>query len=193
MLKCNAATTKECMALVKPAQLAKSGSEHGEQTALFAWAAVARLHGFAVAFAWADGADLPPAPETPALPALAWLHAIPNGGSRGDDERSRAIRGGNMKAEGARSGVADIFLPVPVYGMLAYAACVEVQETQWHGLYIEMKKPSLEPKKADAKGGLSDDQIAFRDFAKDQGYGWVVCYTWRSAAETIRAYMEWKA
>ena len=32
-----------------PEKLAKSGSEHGHQTAFFAYAAVAQLHGFDVA------------------------------------------------------------------------------------------------------------------------------------------------
>lgn len=36
------------------------------------------------------------------IPELKWLHAIANGGARGDNEKSRAIRGGQLKAEGVK-------------------------------------------------------------------------------------------
>jgi hypothetical protein len=73
-----------------PEQLAKSGSEHAHQTALFAWCAL----------------------NVNQYPELKWFHAIPNGGNRGDTAQSRAIEGGRMKAEGVKRGVADCFLPV---------------------------------------------------------------------------------
>ncbi len=72
-----------------PEQLAKSGSEAGEQTALFCWAAMERKR----------------------YPELEWLYAIPNGGARGD-ARSAMIRGGQLKAQGVKAGVSDICLPV---------------------------------------------------------------------------------
>lgn len=137
-----------------PQDLAKSGTEHGEQSALFCWAGL-NLWRF---------------------PVLRWLHAIPNGGSRGDDAKSRAIRGGQMKAEGVKTGVADVFLPIPKGG--------------YHGLYIEMKKPNQRPVKKTSKGGLSDEQILFAEFCYEHGYGWKVCYTWLEAVETIIAYLE---
>ena len=73
-----------------PGQLAKSDSEAAHQTALFAWAAL----------------------QVKRWPELRWLHHIPNGGSRGDDAKSRAIRGGQLKAQGVRTGVSDVSLPV---------------------------------------------------------------------------------
>lgn len=163
-----------------PDQLAKSGSEHGEQVALFAFLAMAHNKGFEYAWEWADSGQLPIMAQlrVERCDALEWIHAIPNGGSRGDDEKSRMIRGGQMKAEGSRAGVADIFLPWPV--------------GNWHGLYIEMKKPALKPKKEGGKGGLSEDQIEFASYAKRNGYGWIVCYTWREAASAIQQYIEWK-
>lgn len=167
-----------------PDKLAKSGTEHAHQVALFAWCAVAYLHGFEIAEAWAvDGpqafkksprASNPDAP--PAVPALEWFHAVPNGGSRGDDEQSRKIRGANLKAEGVRQGVADTFLPWPNAG--------------WHGLYIEMKKPTERPKR-EGKGGVSDEQSKFGAYAKSVGYGWIVCYDWREAANALLSYIEW--
>lgn len=162
-----------------PATLAKSGTEHAHQTALFAYAAVAYLHGFDVADDWAvDGpqafkksprASNPDAP--PKVPALEWFHAIHNQG-HGDK-----VRGGMAKAEGVRKGIADTFLPWPVAG--------------WHGLYIEMKKPAEKPKSEKAKGGVSDEQAKFGEYAKGVGYGFMVCYSWREAANALRSYIEW--
>jgi len=158
-----------------PATLAKSGTEHGHQAALFAYVAVACLRGFDAADEWCKTGKLAPHdPATPpAVPALEWFHAIHNQG-HGDK-----IRGANAKAEGVRKGVADTFLPWPNAG--------------WHGLYIEMKKPSERPKREGSKGGLSDEQIKFGEYAKNVGYGFMVCYGWEHAVTTLRSYIEWKA
>ena len=164
-----------------PDQLAKSGSEHGEQVALFAFLAIARNLGFATAWKWAESGEMQSSVDAP-VDALEWIHAIPNGGSRGDDEKSRAVRGGALKAEGVRQGVADIFLPFPVY---------EKEGVVWCGLYIEMKKPSLKPKKEGSRGGVSDEQKNFAEYAKRNGYGWIVCYSWREAAKAVQSYIEW--
>ena len=52
-------------------------------------------------------------------PALKNAYAIPNGGSRNEKEA------GNLKAEGVRAGVPDVFLSYP--------------SKEFHGLYIEHK------------------------------------------------------
>ena len=112
-----------------------------------------------------------------------------------------------MKAEGVRQGVADVFLPWPVYEkQTVYVELegeskfdigelitrkAEVNRIRWCGLYVEMKKPSLKPKSSEAKGGLSDEQIEFASYAKRNGYGWIVCYSWREAATAIQDYIEW--
>jgi hypothetical protein len=67
---------------IKPEQLA-GDSEHSQQVALFAWAAL----------------------SVGKYPALAYMFAIPNGGARSDQTRMM------LAAEGVRSGVPDIFLP----------------------------------------------------------------------------------
>jgi hypothetical protein len=160
-------------------QIAKSGTEAAHQTALFAFVAVACNWGFDAAWEWASGASVPTGEiadlSACAVPELRWLHHIPNGGSRGDSGASRAIRGAQLKAQGVRAGVADLCLPV------RRGAC--------SGLYVEMKKPSEKPVKATSKGGVSEDQRAFGDFVKMQGYGWIVCYGWQDAASTIEAYL----
>ena len=68
-----------------PGRLAKSGTEHGEQQALFCWASIAK--------AW--------------HPCLEFMFAIPNGGFRLPAEAAR------FKAEGVKRGVPDICLPAP--------------------------------------------------------------------------------
>lgn len=161
-----------------PAQLAKSGTEHGEQVALFAYVAVAYLHGWEIADEWSKNG--PNAfkqskrknGDPPAIPALEWFHAIHNQG-HGDK-----VRGGMAKAEGVRKGVSDTFLPWPVSG--------------WHGLYIEMKKKDECPKREGSKGGVTEEQAAFGEYLKRVGYGFMVCYGWDHAATTLRRYIEWK-
>lgn len=139
-----------------PHQIAKS-SEHSHQAALFCWAAL----------------------SLKTYPELRWLHAIPNGGTRGDDPKSRAIRGAKLKAEGVKAGIPDIFLPVPrQYSTL--------DGLYWyHGLYIEMKKPG-EIKRT------SDEQKEFGNYAIEHGYGWVVCDNWEFARDVIIQYLESK-
>lgn len=160
-----------------PNQLAKSDTESAHQVALFAWAAVAMNHGFTVANMWADGntSDITLSDRV-VVPELKWMHHIPNGGSRGNDLRSQQIRGARLKAEGVRSGVSDISLPV--------------KRGQCSGLYIEMKKPSLKPKRAGSKGGVSEEQDEFGKFVQEQGFGFIVCYSWAEARDIIVAYLE---
>lgn len=73
---------------MSPEKLAESGTEHGEQAALFFWAAMHRKQ-------W---------------PVLEWMYAIPNGGGRS------AVEGSRFKAEGVKKGVSDVCLPVAKRG-----------------------------------------------------------------------------
>lgn len=160
--------------MITPDVLEKTGSEHGIQAALFAWAAVAEYHGFDVANRFGEPGNISSpmhlakfaTTPTQGVAALRWLHAIPNGGSRGDTAKSRAIRGATMKAEGVRDGVPDVFLPVAVY--------------PYHGLYIEMKTTT---------GTLRPSQKEFRTFAAANGYAFSVERSWRDAAKLIECYL----
>ena len=130
-----------------PEQLAKSGTEHGHQVALFAWCAL----------------------NVGIYPELKWFHAIPNGGTRGDDTKTRAIRGGQLKAEGVKKGVSDCFLPI--------------RRGIFSGLYIEMKKPG---------GKESIEQIEFSNFVISQGFGYICCDTWEKAKNVLINYLNHK-
>lgn len=128
-----------------PEQSASSGTEHGHQVAVFIWAQQNR----------------------PQYPDLEHMFAIPNGGSRGDDKRSRMIRGAQLKAEGVKPGVPDIMLPTPRRG---YA-----------GLFIEMKKPDGTLDKAQ-----KDD---WHPYLMGQHYYVATCYSWQEAVQCLQWYL----
>lgn len=166
-----------------PAHIAKCDTEHGHQKAFFAYCDIACQYGFDTADEWCRIGeyainrvrDKSLGAEFPINPFLQWIHAIPNGGARGDNKRSNQIRGAQLKAEGVKKGVADIFLPHP-FGDYA-------------GLYIEMKKPSLKPKRKTSKGGVSYEQREFLNYADSVGYECAVCYGWQEAVQAIKNYL----
>lgn len=116
-------------------------SESVEQQQLFLWAQ------------WQEGRH----------PELHLLHHIPNEG-----KRSKAT-GGRLVAEGLRSGVPDLCLPVA--------------RGAYHGLYIELKA---------LNGRVSKPQQAWLDALNAQGYRAEVCYGWDAAAKVIMEYMNIK-
>lgn len=159
---------------MKPEKLAESGTESGHQRALFARVAqdLWQLHcqtcdctpAGAHGALW-DGVD------RKRLAPLKWLHAIPNGGSRGDSARSQAIRGAALKAEGVKAGIPDVFLPFPGADARGGIIC---------GIYIEMKKPGGKPSK---------EQLEFRDYALGVGYQWKLCDNWEAAYAVLIEYL----
>lgn len=176
---------------MNPWQIAKD-SESSHQIALFCWAAKAQRIGFFLASderSWTVPNDT--WKEEERVPELAWLHHIPNGGSRGDSAKSRAIAGGQLKAEGVKSGVFDLFWPLVRNERIYSGHGSELVSILWAGLYIEMKKPS--EKRADRyDAGCSDAQKAFGAYAHSQGYYVCVCYSWQEAAKVLQDYYEGK-
>lgn len=158
---------------MKPEQIAKE-SEHSHQVALFAWAAAN------------VGND----------PRLHFLFAVPNGATFGSTAKERAIRGGKMKAEGLRTGVPDVCLPVPAlkWGFDPYVTSETHLARNWYnGLFIEMKKPAARLKRAPKHkwdtGGVDEEQTVWLSFLEQQGYKVVVCYSWYEAANEIKYYL----
>ena len=121
-----------------PEQLAKAGTEHAHQVALMCWAAM----------------------HFTTYPKLEKLFAIPNGGERNIAVASR------LKAEGVKSGVPDLFLPVARHG--------------FHGLFIEMKKP---------KGTIGPNQPKWEAYVKEEGYAHLYAYHWEQAASALEWYL----
>ena len=103
-------------------------------------------------------------------PQLEWAFAVPNGGLR--DKRTA----NKLKATGVKSGVPDIFLPV--------------RRCEFSGLWIELKRLELKPKR-EGKGGVSDNQIKWKEHLTSQGYGVYVAYGWEDARDTLIGYLNY--
>ena len=164
--------------MITPNKLAKE-SESSHQVAFFAYCAVAESHGFEVADEWCDTGKINRIKSKP-LPCLQWIYHIPNGGSRGDTKKARMIRGAKMKAEGVKKGIPDVHLPFPINYLNIW----------WHSLYIEMKKPSEKPKRKTSKGGMSDEQIAFREYCVEHHFAFATCYNWKEAVDILKMYVD---
>jgi hypothetical protein len=94
-------------------------------------------------------------------PELRLLFAIPNGGKR------NVITAMNMKREGVKPGVPDLFLAYPSKG--------------FHGLFIEMKK---------RKGGtVSEAQHWWHQMLSTAGYQVRVCKGWEESRAIIEQYL----
>jgi hypothetical protein len=122
--------------VITPTQLAASGSEHGHQAALFCFA------------------------QQSGIEELKWLFAVPNGFYATPKAKA------TMKAEGLKSGVPDIWLPVPMDGC--------------YGLVIELKVGKNKPTK---------EQQEWIDYLNNAGYYARVCYGWEHARDRILMYL----
>lgn len=128
--------------MITPEMLAKSGSESGNQQALLCWCNQNLIK----------------------YPELKWLTAIPNGGYRDK------ITAGKLKAEGVKSGVPDLFLPI--------------RRSQFVALWIEMKKPDV--------GKTSKEQDEWIAHLRSQGHWVSICFGWEAAKYMLVKYLEWK-
>lgn len=119
-------------------------TEHEEQVTLMSWASrvIARL------------------------PELALLFAIPNAGAGA--QRGQA---GKMKAEGVKSGVPDLCLPVA--------------RGRYHGAFVEMKR---------RKGGrVSPEQALWRRRLEEEGFAYCLACGFDEAKAFLEAYCEGRA
>ena len=112
--------------------------EHVEQVALMQWAALSLTR----------------------YPDLAWLYAIPNGGHRYANVAKA------LKAEGVKSGVSDLHLPVAKRG--------------YHGLWIEMKA---------AGGQVSSAQRAWLEGMRMLGHRAEMCRGFEAARTVLEDYL----
>lgn len=94
-------------------------------------------------------------------PELRWLHAIPNGGAR------TPITGALLKASGVRRGVPDLCLPVP--------------RGQYHGLYMELKRP---------KGRTTKEQHEWLEGLFKMGYQVELCTSVIEATQRLLSYLK---
>lgn len=93
-------------------------------------------------------------------PELKWIYHCPNGGSR------QKIEAANLKAQGVKSGVPDLNLPV--------------SKGTYIGLFIEMKYNS---------GTISPHQKEWLQAMKAAGHFVCVCYGYDYAIKIIEEYV----
>lgn len=93
-------------------------------------------------------------------PELNIIYAIPNGGKRNIGTARK------LKAEGVKSGIPDIHLPVA--------------RNNYIGLWIEMKF---------AKNKLTENQKKVICQLENNGHKVVVCYGWFEASQRIEEYL----
>lgn len=139
-------TLKEKIDVPTSEQLAKSGTEDALQIAL--------LNEIAIGI-------------RPHCPLVDLIYHIPNGGSRGSNQRDAQINGARMKALGTKRGVPDLCLPIPCQG---YGA-----------LYIEMKKPK--------DGALSPEQQARITALTQAGNFVAIVDDWRVGYQLVYDYI----
>jgi hypothetical protein len=99
--------------------------------------------------------------QSASCPDLGLMFAIPNGGTR------NIIEAVNLKRQGVRSGVPDLFLPVA--------------RGDKHGLFIEMKIKGNKP---------SDNQKVWAFELKQNDYAVETCYGFDEAKAVVCAYLD---
>lgn len=95
------------------------------------------------------------------LPELVLLYAIPNGA------RTSMSVARRLKAEGMKSGVPDLCLPVARGG--------------WFGMFIEMKRRD---------GRTSTEQRGWHGRLTAQNYFVRICFSGEEAIQALRAYLK---
>lgn len=153
------------MTMLTPEQYAKAGTEHAEQVALFIWCHQVRDE----------------------YPELQSMFAIPNGGLR------NKATAGRLKAEGVKSGVVDLFLPLPI----TYRHSPDPKLTEYHqirmyyGLWIEMKRKRAQNiRNTDPEFGATPEERAFIALMKQRGYAATVCHGWEEARDVLTSYLK---
>ena len=96
-------------------------------------------------------------------PEIDLMFHIPNGGSR------NKLEAANLKKQGVKAGVPDLFLPVSRGG--------------YHGLFIELKHGKNKP---------TEKQTEWLKSLNEQGYAVAVCYGCEEASEKILKYLKLK-
>lgn len=162
------------MGRIEPSKLA-GASEHSHQVALFA--ALAEVeYKFKTIAEDSSRSDVERSEAQRNCSVLHWIHAVPNGGARGSDEkggdRLARIRGGQLKAEGVKSGVSDVDIPAARQG--------------YHGFKIEMKAPGK-------LKGESDEQKKYGAYLASEGYLYAVFDSWEDAFNAIAWYLGFQA
>lgn len=159
-----------------PEEFCESGTEYGEQAALFCWANCRETR------------ERFPHFFNPTTKRVK-MFAINNNAGVDGDQKTAAIRGARAKIAGVQAGVFDIFIPLPRHGCAGLF--VEMKINPAHpinnGSLPDPKKPGK--KRPRKKGVVSDEQEAFGLQVQADGFGSVVCEGWVAAAAVIAQYL----
>jgi hypothetical protein len=149
-----------------PEQCAKSGSEFGEQTALFAWA------------------NLPATRKR--FPDFFNAETRRCKMYSTNQNFTDKVKGGRARQIGIQSGVADIFIPLPRKGL--NGLYIELKIDPAHPLNQRTGKGGqpIAPK----RGTVSDEQAAFGRQVEADGFGWAVAEGWQQARDFVVWYLE---
>lgn len=152
-----------------PEDLCKSGSEFGEQGALFCWANSKDTR-----------ARFPHFFNTETRRCKMYAT---------NQNFTDAVKGARAKQIGIQSGVSDIFIPIPRHGVcgLYIELKIDPAHPQNNGTLPDPKKPGCTMKKK--RGKASDEQESFGRQVIADGYGWAVAEGWRAAAAIITQYL----
>jgi len=105
-------------------------------------------------------------------------------------QRKRRID--RAKQAGYKTGTPDLFLPLPVTGMLLKnddTQSCEIEEFTKPGLFIEMKRKRVKGK---PRGRVSEAQNNRLALHQDCGYSVAVCEGWEEAKRITELYLEGK-
>lgn len=94
------------------------------------------------------------------IPMLKWVFAVPNGGHR------NKATAGRLRAEGVKSGVSDIFIPIPANG--------------YNGCWMELK---IKPNR------VSEAQQEFLNAMEAHGYRTTVAWSCDELLDMTESYL----
>lgn len=103
--------------------------------------------------------------------------AIPNGAHLAGDDKQRGMQMGRLIAMGVKPGAADLFVPLA--------------RGEWHGLFVELKKPRKAFKyPSDLARAVSPAQEAFGELVGRFRFKHAVCYGFDEARNVIERYID---
>lgn len=136
--------------------------EEQEQITLLHWAAFQRIR-------------IPGVREK--LPLSEFIIAIPNGAHLAGNEKQRGMQMARLKRLGLKPGASDLL--------------VALARGEWHGLWLEMKRPrhTFDGGAAIARA-VREDQRTFGELMQRVGYRHAVAYGFEEAQSIVESYVE---
>ena len=148
-----------------PEDLCKSGSEFGEQGALFCWANSRETR---ERFPFFFNADT----------RRCKMYST-------NQNFTDAVKGARAKQIGIQTGVSDIFIPLARHGCHGLYIELKIDPTHPENQRTGKKGTAIKAK----AGTVSEAQWDFGKQVQADGYGWAVAHGWKEARAIIIAYL----